>query len=221
MEISSLITDIVIFSVAVCVLGIVLYLVIDFYITKNKIEDIYPPAKSTTQTTTASTSTSSSNNTSTTAKTTTTTQEKAPTVKSEYDILLSRYPSLSKTLPEINVPVDVFYKLMILMQDAINKIKENITVISRPLFYQQQITILLTNFPFFKSFMVFSSYVYRTPGINRQTIHDALIALYDSEKSPLLYVDVNGLKYYMVLEFDNFFDVYERNADYVDKYLGK
>lgn len=232
---NSMLTDIIIFTISLVVLGIVLYMFIDFVLTKNKISDAYgssvtstPPATkipspSGSSTSTIATMTTTSAGTTTAAATST--QEKIDNnniVKSEYDAMLARFPNLNKTtLPDLNVPVDTFYTLMMLMDDAIRNIKANIYTISRAMFYQQSIVTLLANFPFFKSFMVFASFIYNTPGINQQTIHDAVITLYDSEKSPQLYVDVNGLKYYVILEFNNIFDVYERNASYVDKYLGK
>lgn len=232
---NSMLTDIIIFTISLVVLGIVLYMFIDFMLIKNKISDSFgssitspppPPPKTTTSSVPAAASTTTTSET--VAKTTTgttTTQDKIANnsiVKSEYDAMLSRFPKLNNTsLPNLNVPVDTFYQLMIVMDDAIRNVKTNIYTISRAMFYQQSILTLLANYPFFRSFMVFASFVYNTPGVNQQTIHDALIRLYDSEKSPQLYVDVNGLKYYVILEFNNIFDVYERNASLVDKYLGK
>lgn len=227
---NSMLTDIIIFTISLVVLGIVVYMFVDFMLTKNKISDalgpsITSPPPPPPKTTSSSGTTSIGSSSASTTTTTTTTQEKIAAnniVKSEYDVMLSRFPELNKTgLPDLNVPVDTFYNLMILMDDAIRNIKANIYTISRAMFYQQSILTLMANYPFFKSFMVFASFVYNTPGINQTTIHDALIALYDSEKSPQLYVDVNGLKYYTVLEFNNIFDVYERNASLVDKNLGK
>lgn len=231
---NSMLTDIIIFTISLVVLGIVVYMFVDFMLTKNKISDAFgasvtspppPPPKTASASSGTSASSKSGTTGSSTATTTTTTQEKIESnniVKSEYDAMLARFPQLNKTgLPDLNVPVETFYNLMILMDDAIRNIKANIYTISRAMFYQQSILTLLANYPFFKSFMLFASFVYNTPGINQTTIHGALIALYDSEKSPQLYVDVNGLKYYVVLEFNNIFDVYERNAGHVDKYLGK
>jgi uncharacterized protein YneF (UPF0154 family) len=213
---------VILLLVALALLGVIVYFIIDFWNTKKKLDKILnkptesTPSSSTTESTTSLKDKIISANTSMTSKVDAIMNDPRLYDPSKSDY----YVSLSDQVRDGGVAVDKMYMLMILMRTALTDIKNNIETLSEPGFYQQSIETVLIRYPFYRSIMQLVSYIYNNPEITSKTIDDALVRLYGSKNSSELYVKIKGLNYYIVLELDDAFTYYEINRKYVDSFLG-
>ena len=224
----------IIFIVTLGLIGVILYYFIGYFIAKKKIEDVLRPPPPPSSVPPAQESKSivgsesigrkdSNSSLDIFAKASDTFNDilADPRLSKLYDPSKSDlYVPVDSQLRSGNIPIDKMYTLMMLLNEAVTSIKKNINTLSEATFYQQSAETIMIRYPFYRPIMAFCSFVARNSDITGQTIDDALVRLYDSKNSPYLYEDLQGIKYYVILEFEEAFIFFDRNRKYVETFLG-
>jgi hypothetical protein len=145
----------------------------------------------------------------------------APNVASEYVTTQEQkyYTEIKTKSGDISISKDTKYALMSLMTSAINALKSNYKIFSQINFYTQPIDQLISKNQWYIPVLKFTKFCYITPTINNETLDQSIEYIYGSHNSQDLFVNINGIDYYLPLEFDPAMQLYVKNKDYLDKII--
>lgn len=211
-------SSITVFIITLVVLAVILYFFIDYWIQKKKLDRALDRSTLSDTTQVSDSVKDQITNTASALK------GKAEDIMNDprlYDPNKGGdFLSVSTQLKDGGASPEVLYTLMVLLKQAVTDMKENITTLSEPGFYQQSIETVLIRYPFYRSVMQLVSYIYRNTEITATVLDAAIVRAFGSKNSSELYVDIKGVKYYIILELEEAFSYYQINQKYVDKFLG-
>jgi uncharacterized protein YneF (UPF0154 family) len=149
----------------------------------------------------------------------------APIVENEYKYIIRPEDSkpyiteINKAQQDVKMSKDTKYVLMTLLKAAVNALKNNSSAFTQLDFYAQPIEELLNRNDWYKPVLKLSKFCYLTPTVTNQGIDECLEEMYGSLQSKELFVNVNGIDYYIPLEFDPAMQIYLANKEYLDKLI--
>lgn len=107
-------------------------------------------------------------------------------------------------------------ELSTLLFIAIETIRTNFDIIKSDDITQYEPHVLITRYPFYKQIFAFMKYVYDKKCIDSSIIYKVLYSLYgnDLRASPELHVYREGIRYYVIINFNEIMQYY---SNYIDK----
>jgi hypothetical protein len=112
---------------------------------------------------------------------------------------------------------DTKYKLTLLIKGALLALKNNANKFSQLTFYTQPIEQLIIKDAWYIPVLQFAKFSVMVPTITNEVIDSIIEELFGSIKSRELFITVNGVEYYLPLEFDHAIEVYIKNKKFLDK----
>lgn len=148
----------------------------------------------------------------------------APIIQDEYKAFVKSEDLplyVTNVNPKVISPMshDTKSELMVLLKGSITSLRDNATTFTKLNFYNQPIEKLLANNTWYKTVLKLSKFCFVTPTVTHESIDTCIEELYGSLQDKNLFAMVNGIEYYIPLEFEPAMYVYLNNKNYLDKIL--